>query len=252
MVATGGTVDPTSEASLSLTCPSARAVGGGGSIGGPGATTHLSTLDVNDSIDLGSVHDNGFSLEGLNGSAATQPTSITAICLKGNAAGILDYESDTTVAAAGPASFTGGIACDAGKETVGGGVGLEGPATEVFLKASYPGDDEWTYSAVKLPTGGTRDLRVDVVCLVDDTRPVRRVSRQAVVNELSVKTLKVSCPSSFHASAGGVQGFVNLLTSRPFDAADPDKAPDDGWSARMYNPNSNSPAVGRVWAVCIK
>ena len=71
----------------------------------------------------------------------------------------------------------------------------------------------------------------------------------------SAATVKVSCPTDQHVVGGGekltgTQSTGRLIGSFPYDDADKDKIPDDGWQAKVYN-LGGGPKMLTGFAICV-
>ena len=158
-----------------------------------------------------------------------------------------------------PGAGNGGPACPAGTHVVGGGAEIGGSAAESHITSTYPADgidpdprpDDGWLATVWHGSGSPKAFDVMSICAQGKTR-YRTISHAVTAG--NARTLAAPCPRGTHVSGGGVKGgaaaaeaYVN--SSYPYDGADADGAPDDGWKARVYNITANK-AMMKVYAIC--
>ena len=174
-------------------------------------------------------------------------------------AGGLTYMSDVAHVLIRPGT-TGGATpnCLAGTRAVGGGAVADGPASESALSSDGFGPRgrrfEWFGTAMNLDDS-PKDLTGYVVCKAGPRRYVNGPSGVRLRTG-EARSTRVSCPAGTRLiGGGGFRGgpgnrFSRTLSSYPFDDADGNTAPDDGWRMRAYKISGTAIYIQAV-AVCI-
>ena len=124
----------------------------------------------------------------------------------------------------------------------GGGAALSGPLEKRRLSASRPldfGDDDpdfddgWDASGHGGPGGS---ITAFAVCARFES--LRYVRQDVPDSPTGIRAAKVPCPDGRHVLGGGIfiatsESFVN--STYPYDGADRDRKPDDGWAGRVLD-----------------
>ena len=254
-VTSTGTVGPSVDESISASCPTGYQLtgGGGGIAGAPDGTVRIASADRQPSSKT------TFSTGVRNDSATQRAMSATAICLRGAAASLLDYETDNW-SSSSTGSHRDDASCFGSNVIVGGGAFVPPPYTPIDLEAAhpiidplFPTEQDWEMK-IYSTTSATTSYRNDVICLPPTAAHVRSVRKEVVLDGLTGKTVKVACPRGFRVSGGGFDGNAPEIigsVSEPYDAGDANKAPDDGWLVRAFDPLSD-PTVLAAHAVCVR
>jgi hypothetical protein len=89
------------------------------------------------------------------------------------------------------------------------------------------------------------------MCIEPGTFKVRYAEERATIPNGETRVLKADCPGKSKVAGGGFGlAASNALASQPFDDRDRNKAPDDGWKAKLVN--SFDPSAYYVQAFCLK
>jgi len=198
---------------------------------------------------------NGADVSARDVTGAGEQFNGTAICLR-DPSFALAYATASSTTSANTSLQVIAPCTSLGDQIIGGG-GASTQPTETDDVASFPqpggarGQVGWNFDATH--SGSTSTTMVSrVVCLPPNTRNVKDIHSETVLDESSTKSEKAKCPSTFHVAAGGAQiAFGDLIASAPFDGGDADKAPDDGWAVTVRN-RTDTPEVLRAWAICVK
>jgi len=230
-----------------------RLIGGGGGVSGT-ANAEVSALGPIDFVDLDGVRDDGWHVTG-QGAPGAVATSF-AICARGER---LRYR--TKHATASTAELRSAkVGCgDRRFHVTTGGAAVE--TFESFVSSSYPydgkdrggrPDDGWAGSVFDVGSGG---FYVFAVCVRGDVD--YRRGKRATIPTSSAVARKVGCSRRSHATGGGarVTGPINrgrITSTHPYDAQDPDQAPDDGWRTSAYNLSSGTASKLVPYAICLR
>jgi hypothetical protein len=261
-----GVAGPGSGQTLVDSCPDSRQlIGGGGSIAAKGTApserdTAVTSVAPYDGADLDPYADDGFRTSGYNATGEVRVVSVTAICLKKDAA--LTYAKNAGTTSSDEISQAAG--CGGGK-LLGGGGYVEGPAavgSAMMRTNPYDdgdpndlADDGWGYSALR-PAGGSSDTAAHAICAAKGDLAVRYPYRiedagaKAKVGGPIAGASRVACPRGFHVSGGGAYGDLRIRASVPFDGDDANLAPDDGWRVRFYSPDGAEEPMS-IHAICV-
>jgi hypothetical protein len=165
----------------------------------------------------------------------------------GSAGGLTYIQSNSVSLNAGESGVPAAH-CPGGTKVVGGGVTpTSSPAAESRINSTFPidtgdtdekPDDGWEGDVYNI-SGASKGFSAYAIC--KESGPVTyRVKNVRGVAPDSAKTATVKCPHGTRVAGGGLfvgglipQGFVNR--TYPFDGADQDTKPDDGWRGRGYN-----------------
>ncbi len=225
-----------------------RTTGGGVALAGSAPTAYLSQS----SDFLHSWYGTGW-----HRAEPARRLSVFGICSK-NAA----FTHKTRLASfppAPPTSVAYTVNPCAGDHVLGGGTLATTGASDRFINTTNPYDgpdadkaldDGWqAYQAI---LNGSGSILVYSVCK-QGPMPAYR-SAQRTVEDHHVVTASARCTSG-HVAGGGVYVTgpatdAHLVASRPIDAGDSDRIPDDGWSGRAYNRTGGTQTV-TVTAICI-
>jgi len=256
-----------SGATLTASCSAPeRVTGGGGAIEATGTLngeqdSALASIAPYDGSDLDHFADDGFRAVAMNGTNDYREVSATAICLKDAAS--VSYAKNAIDLSSTEVSQ--GAACEEGK-LLGGGAYVGPPHDQgSALVSTTPYDDAadanrlpddgWFYRAIRDGTASI-DVAAHAICLPKGERKLRYRSKRTTVGPSAkvggpaAGAAKVKCPKGSHASGGGVGGDLLVRASEPYDGADADIAPDDGWSARFYSPGGAEEEVS-IRVICV-
>ncbi len=145
-----------------------------------------------------------------------------------------------------------------GARTVGGGFRMQGPKpgkrrvaetepTDYFADSDDFPDDGWNVAGFGNASG---ELTAFSICSTGGHPEYRTQSVPA--DSSSVRTESVRCGRGLHVVSGGAiiaSSSSYLNSSQPYDGGDKDKAPDDGWSARVFDTIGGTGGF-EVYAIC--
>jgi hypothetical protein len=218
--------EPTS-GDVSVFCPKPyTAIGGGATITGSAARTFLSS-DTNES-------NRSWYAQAWHTNEPKSTLTTIAICSKSKS---LTRDRGVSTTGPGPVVASGDETCTSGNPISGGALAVGEPSSW-FLNSTYPKSiDSW--QAYAGYTGASSaSLLVDIVC-TDGAKP-RYVQENVHVAPAAVATVKAPCKHGKAVEGGG--GYLSdnsleahILKSLPYDGADKDKVPDDGWSVKARN-----------------
>jgi hypothetical protein len=152
--------------------------------------------------------------------------------------------------------------CKPSTAVVGGGVSLTGPSLKSNVAYGFPADDGsdldtvpddvWVGAGAQRGTPANLKITTYSICLRQGVGPVAYVSAPTgSVADGATFSVKATCPAGSSVAAGGSDVYRGKVSaSVPFDGADPDRAPDDGWKVTGLN-SEGSPFDLHVWAVCL-
>ena len=235
---------------ISVACPTASAVVGGGvHVTGPARTSRISLTSP-----LGF---DAWEADAQNRSTSTRTMSVYAVCRA-------SATSNVQIASHGTGPIAGDVAsakarCPAGSGVMAGG--LASPEqTNVSISAPFDGadadhvrDDGWQAKA-RHAGGFSGGLQVDAICLTTQNR-LSYHSAAAKVRRHHGRTINANCPGTEAVTGGGMSIRGNaanrfIHSTRPRDSgADANSTPDDRWSATAFN-GSNHKTKARAFAIC--
>ncbi len=220
------------------------AIGGGASISGSGAISHL-----NASAPLNPGQ--GWVAEGRTLGIGGRTVTGWAIC-----SGAQPSLTSATEGLDPGASLNSGFSCPAGQSMLSGGA--EAQAGDIVINGMFPRLEisSWTYSIENLGASGATG-RASLLCAEVDqrfrakTEPVEPQRASTVIATCPVN--QVVAGGGFKMARNGVwQHNVWALTTRPWDSPDDaDKVPEDGWLIKSYNDTDNRVAL-TAYASCLK
>jgi hypothetical protein len=156
---------------------------------------------------------------------------------------------------------SGALGCGAPDRwnVAGGGAALFTSGSWVSTSFPWDGKDEdrlrddgWQAAGWD-SEGGTGTFEVHLICV--RAEHVRTVHREPIgVAAGAQVTRRVACANDEHVTGGGahfggLQDLGRLVASLPYDDADPDDIPDDGWQVRAYNIDGADKQV-TAFAIC--
>jgi hypothetical protein len=216
-------------------CPAGtRVVGAGGAVSG--TNIGLTLVAPTDSNDLGADEDNGVMTEAWNAAAGRRTATAVAICSSGSDAASLTYNRATSSLGSGTSALGSYVQClgGAAEEALGGGEGTHANAYD-RITASGPATSQWAYGFIG-QNPDARDVFGFAICLPLASRDVTIVSKTVSIKGGEAKVVRVRCPAGTHVTGGGSAfGGHEMTRSTPFDGADRDRVPDDGWVVRLVN-----------------
>jgi hypothetical protein len=156
---------------------------------------------------------------------------------------------------------TGEIGCGGAGWHVASGSTAVSPSNS-WVNSSFPfdgadadhvPDDGWRGGGYD-PVGGVGGFSVYAICVQDDV--LRYVTRAPVsVEAEDAVTRRVACANDEHVTGGGArvsgpEDGARLVSTFPYDDADGDDIPDDGWQVTVYNVDGNEKSV-TAHAICL-
>ena len=246
MYVTGSDPAPAGDFTETATCPPGfKLTGGGAGLG-------IAVTDPDDNSRITTSFNNtttSFRAGGLNDLAAGSHASIaTAVCIKSTAPVVLDYFPNSG-GAINDQPFRVSSGC---QKAIGGGLDMGTPTSEEFLTASFPSStSSWFVEGINEST--TRAVEDTLICLTQGRMKVRYVSRTVIVPPSRTRRVTAPCPGGFRVASGGFASgeFSHVLSSLPFDGADADRAPDDGWKVSVRNEEAD-PQAATAYAICMR
>jgi hypothetical protein len=170
--------------------------------------------------------------------------------------GLSYYKTDSQKITAGSRGAEAECPMAGGKLTTGGGGAVPGTGQFQGLKATAPGvsglfDPARSWVATFTNTNSPTSLyvRAYAICASVDRRKV--VEKSRTTSSAGPVSAKAPCPSGTSVSGGGVltTSIDFLESSMPYDGADADHRPDDGWRGTVEAGGATGIAVR---AVCIR
>lgn len=230
----------TQTAESTARCPTGTArTGGGATVTGKLTGTAIATS--------GSATERQWYVEGWHTGINSKSEKLTSWVICTEQTGKVTDATKLQSVGAAPAGANATAECVQG-HAVGGGARLIGNASDWWLNsiggvdtgdADEAPDDGWV-AWVEHPSGPPSSMITDVICM-DGKQPTYR-KRVKETDERRV-TKKVFCPKGTSATGGGAfasgaTSDSHITSTSPIDSKkDPDKVPDDGWKAQIYNDN---------------
>lgn len=234
-------------------------IGGGAAVDGVPVSARMSATRPVDGPDAESAVADGWEVSGAgSGGPGVRAWSI---CVRDP--GIV-IDRNTSVIPVGDAAARYGTAgCDdATWSAVSGGgfIATTGSRLAATWLLDLPADgdvvpDNAWGASVHDALGGAGLATADIVCARGRTfRYVAADPRPLPAD--AVRTFRVGCPGGRHVLGGGATVIgtadaVRLFASQPYDGADADRIPDDGWRVRLARAGATPPGDVQVWAVCL-
>lgn len=219
-------------------------VGGGASILGSGATSHLNTSARFTSAGEAWLAEGRAS--GINGRTVTG----WAIC-----GGTEPTQTSSTDTLDPGTSFNAPLSCPSGQSRLSGGI--EGDGGDILINGMFPSDTGgWVSSS---QNAGSLQATARSFLLCADVRQRFRPESE-VVEPKRAGTVIASCPENQVVVGGGVratrsgvwQQDVSAVATRPWDSPeDADKTPEDGWYIKSYNGTSQRISL-TAYASCLR
>jgi len=173
----------------------------------------------------------------------------------------LTYIQDSMAVGAAPSEAEVTADCLPGSRLIGGGATpSSSPFSETWINTSLPVDGADAGSApdgrrgrIANLAGGSKDVSAHAICTAGD---VRSRSATVRVDPSDSGAVKAKCPDGTRVASGGagLNGAASdshLDSSYPFDGADGDSKPDDGWKARAFNAASTRARL-RLSVQCVE
>jgi hypothetical protein len=230
-------------------------IGGGSTSGGPVAQAWQSASRPDDYNDADTRGDDGW-YAGAHGAASAELTAYS-ICIRD---GVIRYPTKT-VANSPSGLRTASVGCGGAKWHATSGSAFIA-TTGSWVNSSFPmdggdpkstPDDGWTGSVYDF-IGGAGGFYIYAVCAQGlDLRYVKRLPVSLSAGQAVLR--RADCKETEHVVGGGarVTGPANrsrLVSTIPFDDADADAIPDDGWQSRAYGVSGANKNV-TAFAICL-
>lgn len=227
-----------SHASLSATCPGARApVGGGAALGGPVTQARLNeTSPVPQAL--------AWQAAGRSLTAGGRALTTYAICTRKP----VGYESSPSTSIAPGGSFLAEVPCGISEFVTNGGWSSSNSA-DLRSDRSMPADPYWKGRMRNADPGVSTNVQVWTVCS-EDLDPRRETVTETVGNDDPVRLI-AKCKPGEAVTGGGFynRGSGHPSVTAPWDSSDAGKTPEDGWVVKHIN--ENAAAKVTAYALCI-
>jgi len=259
VVSNSGPVNPASQGSAFVNCPSGTSVVGGGvSTSGTGNDDVVASSAPIDGPDADSKPDDGWNGYVANGEGGTETETTWAVCAM---SGTYRYISATATLGTRVARK---VSCPAGTSVTGGGVHVTDASSSPFLRVNTSEpldgpdgdakrDDGWMASASNRGDP-TQTMTVYAICSTSGsftyvTGPLLNLpaggQKDAIAN----------CPAGTKVTGGGVNvtgqsSLLEVSSLRPVDGPDDGFDFDDAWHARENNGTEAAQKVN-AFAVCM-
>ncbi|MFO1540421.1 MAG: hypothetical protein ACKOTZ_08235, partial [Chloroflexota bacterium] len=241
-------------------CPRGTlAIGSGGDVRAAVGSAWLSALRLRDGTDEDALPDDG-ALVTAHGPQAARIRGF-AICID---RGVLVPHWVTEFVDPGEPERVAFVGCSlGGTVALSGGVTFETSLGWIASLWPYddgdPGetvDDGWAVSLFDAG-GGDTPARLDLVC-ASRTGPIsfrRSLGVPLAPGGSAVATVR--CKRGSHAISGGVSAIgsaddVRVTASIPWDGADRDRVPDDGWRVRADRHPAGALGAVTAWVTCLR
>lgn len=222
-------------------------LGGGSAAGGLAALAFLSANRPLDFTDTDLLGDDGW-LTGAYGPVGSQGTGYS-VCIRDR----VERYPVQTVANSSSGLRSATVSCPIGPWRITAG-SMFIATSGSWIDASYPLDQgRWT-GRVYDTGGGIGGFSAYAVCAKGlDLRTVRRAPVPVSAGESVIR--RVDCNEREHVVSGGVRvggpaDRSRLVSTIPYDDADANTVPDDGWLSRVYNVAGAKKQV-TAFAICL-
>jgi hypothetical protein len=235
-------------------CPASHPLVTGG---GVEITGDESGLNLEVGTTLPSANLVGWTAVANNSSGSDASMHVTAICARSH---VTFRERERTVRASRQGALR--VLCPVDTSVIGGGVGITGPSHKQEVASTQPFDSSDSGQAPDDGWEGRANnglhhavtMTVAAVCARAGSYRYVQSSLISVPDNSQVGTT-ATCPSGTVVTGGGMNETgqslgVEVGDSFPFDGADADTTPDDGWQANANNDGTGSAQKMQTFAIC--